>query len=93
MAIHFVTADGEGFATGSISMQADGSVMVGLGSTIEREQPMAREEQIELVVRIANAAGRTIEQIQDAAMQRAEVIIAAAAEALASARSESERPS
>lgn len=82
MSIHFVTAHGDGFLPGDISSQPDGSVMVSVGSTIEREGQFDREEQIELWVRVANASGQTIEQIQAAAIERASVIIEAAGRAL-----------
>ena len=56
--------------------------MVSVGASVAREDEGAREENIEIVVRIPNATGMAIDALQRLAMQRAAVLARAVAEGL-----------
>ena len=92
MNIRFVTAVGEGFEVGDFVLHSDGSAMVGLGASIEREEPLAREESVELRVRVPDARRQTVEQIELAAFDRAINVIEAARENLIQKRKDFAQP-
>ncbi|HEV2805974.1 MAG TPA: hypothetical protein VGW57_13710 [Chthoniobacterales bacterium] len=83
MNIRFVTAIGDGFEVGNFVLLRDNAAMVSVGASIEREEPLASEESVELRVRVADARQQTVKQIESAAIERAVAIIEAARSSLA----------
>lgn len=81
--MEFATARERGFAADYFTVESDGAVMVRVGSSVERPQELLTPyENLEVSVRIENAANLTCAEIEKAALKRAAEIFKAAADAL-----------
>jgi hypothetical protein len=80
--IRFVNGRCDGFLALNVRDEPDGAVMVSIGANVEREQELAREESIELLVRIPGTPTQTLGEIHTAAFKRAALICGAAHNAI-----------
>jgi hypothetical protein len=76
--MRFATVHHAGFGMSRITPEEDGSAMVFLGSSLDKEDRLASWENVELSVRVQNARSMTFEEIQQAALTRAAMMLAAA---------------
>lgn len=78
--IEFNHAHGDGFVTGIINPQEDGSALVEVGADVKTEG--FTEESLRIISRVENAKGMTLAEIQLEGMNRACAILQAAGRAL-----------
>lgn len=91
--MRFVYAHGEGFVVVRVTPNEDGSVMVLVGSNVERERDEEiPEESVELLVRVRGAKQMSLAQIEAAALARVQTVLDGAQQALDKQVTDSPKP-